>query len=736
MIRMGVRNLGGAFALLALGALLAVTGYQLLFSTFMIYDDEGYVLLSLQNFSNHGGLYDRIFTQYGPFPYLLYDALHRLLGFEYGNTSGRWITLVNWLGTAIACGAIVGRTTRSLLLGAFSLVATFVYLWVMIHEPIHPGGLISCVIAMATWLGVEAWRSDRIQLFVLSVGVAAAVLIFTKINVGVFFLGASVTWLALSTASPAAARGLAWAAAIGAALLPLGLMQAFMDAPWARMFALIFTAGSIGTLLAGRAVALPAIRLQHWNRFAFAFIGTGLLISGVTLLRGTSVEGLISGILLDPLKHPGVYFFAVQWKDGSGLLALASVTFAAWSAWTGAWKTPRWIRVVAGLRLIVVLLCLCSPLGLIPTTFAAWGLSYGVSLAWLFVVPLQQDNRSASARAWVALVFVFQALHVYPVAGSQLNWGTYLWVPLMAMGLHDAQPVVCGWIPAARKWLPHVAAVGVAGVTLFMAGRLFRIGHAQYSTGLPLNLQGAEDLRLVNDLAYTLRIADENLRAHGDLLFSFPGLYSANLWTGLPTPSLNNATHWFSLLSAPAQQEIIDRLIATPRALVLVQRDLLDFLKKDGFSTGGPLHAWLMAHFAKSLAFGGYEIWVRKDRSIAGYSLAHTGKKLPGGIDQLTLTLQRPAAPIARFELCSIERPRDALVVFDGKNSSVLVTPCSPDGQARTATERATFPLTLEGPSTMTVQFSGINVSAKLEHLLLVARDPEGKVLGELLLIE
>jgi hypothetical protein len=64
-----------------LGVVLAFAGYWLLFTTFMVYDDEGYVLISLKHFSEHGGLYHHVYTQYGPFPYLFYDGLHRLFGF-------------------------------------------------------------------------------------------------------------------------------------------------------------------------------------------------------------------------------------------------------------------------------------------------------------------------------------------------------------------------------------------------------------------------------------------------------------------------------------------------------------------------------------------------------------------------------------------------------------------------------------------------------------------------------
>src|SRR5437660_119652 len=42
----------------AFATLLAASGAALLFTTYMIYDDEGYVLFSLHEFVNGGGLYE------------------------------------------------------------------------------------------------------------------------------------------------------------------------------------------------------------------------------------------------------------------------------------------------------------------------------------------------------------------------------------------------------------------------------------------------------------------------------------------------------------------------------------------------------------------------------------------------------------------------------------------------------------------------------------------------------
>jgi hypothetical protein len=286
---------------------LACAGYWLLFTTFMVYDDEGYVLISLKHFSEYGGLYDHVYTQYGPFFYLFYDALHRLLGFAFSNTAGRCITLVNWLGTAAICATWVTRVTRSITWGAFTLAVIFTHLWVMINEPIHPGGLGAFLLALATWAGAEAWRRERFAAFAMITGAAGAMLALIKINVGVFFLGATFVWLALQTKARRPRRVLLWIVALGCAVLPFVLMRTLFAETWVRMFALVFAGASLGVVLTLQASASGVVQAPAWARFFAATAAVTLLVCALTLLRGSSWEGLLDGVLLHPLKHPGVF---------------------------------------------------------------------------------------------------------------------------------------------------------------------------------------------------------------------------------------------------------------------------------------------------------------------------------------------------------------------------------------------------------------------------------------------
>ena len=722
--------------LAALAAALACAGFWLLFSTFQVYDDEGYVLLSLRNFSLHGGLYDRVYSQYGPFIYLLYDVLHRILGFAFTNTSGRWITLVNWLGTAAASAALVGRQTRSVRWAAFTLAGVFTYLWVMINEPVHPGGLLTLLVALGAWLGTEAWTTGKMNRFAALTAVIGAALALTKINVGVFFLGAAFAWLALNTAAPRPARALTWLVALGAAVLPFALMRALFAEPWVRTFAVVFAAGLLALLLAARETARPAVGAQAWKWFAGSLLGAGAVIAGAALLRGTSLRGLLDGVVLEPMKHPGVYFFPMNWRPGTALLALASVALAGAATRAGWTRRPAFRGFVAVARLAAGAVFFCCPLQIIPTSLAAWGMCYGVTLAWLFVLPLRDDDRGAPARAWVALLLVFQSLHAYPVAGSQVNWGTFLWIPLLALGLWDAAPVWQTWGLAASRGLRYAGALVLIAVTVTMPAQLARIGWSQYAHNPPLGLPGAENLRLTSDMVYSTRIMRENLRAHADLLFSFPGLYSANLWTGLPTPTLINATHWFSLLPPARQQEIITRLEASPRSALLVQRDVLDYLAKTGFHPAGPLHDWLMANYEKVLALDGYELWLRHGRQVALFSTGHLAATAPDAPHELELTLAPTAAPVARIELCDYFAPRLPLAEIAGAEPELSLQPITPDGRPAGAPQAAHFPVTFTGPVRMTVRYRGVNTPLARNHGLAVLRDAAGAIVAEARLLE
>lgn len=721
-------------AVIAVVVALAIAAYWLLFTAFMLYDDEGFVLMSLRDFSLHGGLYNQVYTQYGPFPYLLLDGLHRLFGFEFTNTSGRWITAVTWLGTCGLSAALVARVTRSGLWTAFTFAGVFAYLWIMINEPVHPGGLIALLVATAAFAGSHAAERRQPVAFAIVAAAFAAALLLTKVNVGAFLLAATLVWLALHTASKRISRVLTWLAALATALLPAVLMRSLFDAAWARQYALLFVTATLAVILAVRPNAVRTAGPQAWRWFAGVLLAVMGGLAVLTLRRGTSLPALLDGVVLDPLRHPGVYFFAMHWRVGSGVLALVSLGAAAWVTQGERWRQPRVRQVLAAARVLVGGFFLCTLLELIPTSMAGWGMSYGIPLAWLFVLPLQSGGPGAATRAWVALLLVFQFLHAYPIAGSQMNWGTFLWVPLLALGLHEVAALLLPPVASTTRALRLVSAGIVAGATVVVTARFVHLGWTRYTTSEPLGpgLHGAERLRMPDELTFAMRIMTENARVHGDVLFSAPGLYSANLWTGLPTPTLANATHWFTLLRPAQQQAIIDRLAAAARPVVLVQRPLLDYVVTEGFAHRGLLQGWLRTNFEPAFAVYPYELWVRRGRPIAPLSTAVVRVRANQAAAELVLTLPATDGAFDRIEFSDVASRVSPQGTIDLAVARCALAPINLAGEpTAAAVEVGGHPIAVTQLSRLTVEIHGATAARLGSRTLLTLRDGTGRSVAE-----
>ena len=87
---------------------LAWLGHRLVFAQFQNYDDEGYPLLTVQQFLRGLPLYDEVYTQYGPAYYLWQQILHTLMGIPVTHDATRVVTVLVWLVSAVLVGTIGG----------------------------------------------------------------------------------------------------------------------------------------------------------------------------------------------------------------------------------------------------------------------------------------------------------------------------------------------------------------------------------------------------------------------------------------------------------------------------------------------------------------------------------------------------------------------------------------------------------------------------------------------------
>ncbi|MBS0664167.1 MAG: hypothetical protein JSR48_12955 [Verrucomicrobia bacterium] len=732
--------------LLAGAAALTVAAGLMLFSTFMLYDDEGYVLLSLRNFAEHGRLYRDVYTQYGPLPYVLYYGLH-LLGLPFTHTAGRLVTLLAWSGSATLVAWLVWRATRHSALMLAVLAGAFVYLWVMVSEPNHPGGLIALLTAILAAYGYRWLEAGQWTRWAALAGAGAAALALAKINVGVFATLSAVAVLLYHTGTERWRRLVPWIVATGLVVLPFGLMRPLLGAPWVQTYALIFAFAAIPVAfaLAAGAGPLPGPAPRHspWLVAVAAGLAVTVVVLGVVVLRGTTPAELVEGMILGPLHHPGHFSLEFHWPPGA--LTVGSISLAGFLLLQASLRLG-WLRRVSVDSLVGLLrLAAAAALG-----WAIWRFpevspdndvfAYSLPCLWLFLWPLAgEDAAGVNARQWLGLLFLGQWLHPFPVPGSQIAWGTFLALPLAAIGAWQAT----GWL-AGRHGQPStigrlqrmdvMLTLLLAALAVFTGDRLARIG-SRYFDSRPLDLAGAETLRLPDSTTALYRLLVLNATVHGDMLFSLPGMFSFNLWSQQPTPTLANVTHWFSLLDDDQQDAIIASLAAHPRACVIVQAGHLDFLRQRHLTPGGKLYDYVMSHYETAFEIDGFQFRVAKGRRIAPLFTAEIfGSKAagPGVADTLVKldVLLAPGQEIGSIALTAMDEARPAPLVLSRANTRVEVTPIDLSGQPRGPTMAAAFPFAPGGAAEISLYFNRAGAGFSTARTFLVIRDPAGAELA------
>ena len=713
-----------------------------LFSTYMLYDDEGYVLLSLRNFAEHGHLYGDVYSQYGPLPFALYYLLH-LCGMPLTHVAGRTLVVLAWSGSATLAAWAVWRVTRSTAIMLAVLVAVYVYLWIMVSEPSHPGGMIAFITAVMAALGCRLLVAGRWSAWAALAGAGCAALLLTKINIGVFAGMSIVTFLLLHSANDRIRRLAPWGLAAGLALFPFLLMRTLLGTPWVTTFAVIFALSATASVLsAGRGADARATGRQ-WLWAVAGALPVVLIVWGIILARGTTLSELGEGMVLGPLRHPGHFSLTYDWASGAYLAALVSF-FIFGLAWLRMRRAGPGAAdsLVAALRLFAVaglVLALLRFPSLSPDKLV---FGFALSGLWLFLWPLQgEDPNVTLAQRWLGLVFLGQCLHAYPVTGSQIAWGTFLALPLAAIG---------GW--STTRWLvqrPRPAVRRLRAGTLLLQAALLVFAGAlsyrmaeiarRYFESRALQLPGAEPLRLPDGATALYRLLTFNAEAHCDMLFSLPGMFSLNLWTDLPTPTLVNVTHWFSLLDDRQQAEIVRALGAHPRSAVIVQEDHLAFLRKHDLTPGGPLFDYVMREYETAFEIDGFQFRVHRGRQIAPLQTAElffrdvpaTAPKAEVANSMVKLCLLLPPdQQVARVDLVQMEDPRWPPLILTGKNVRIEVTPINLEGQPVQETQTRTFPFALRGPALVAFYFDRAGLPLSSARTLIVVRNAAGAELA------
>jgi hypothetical protein len=721
-----------------LGATLVVTAYLLVNTTFMPYDDEGYMLISFRNYLTGLRLYDDVFSQYGPWPYVYHELITQGQPALMTHSLGRALTILHWVSMALLCGVLSWRLTRSQLAALVTAVITFGLCWQNTSEPSHPGSHITVLVSLAAVLVSLLADTRRPVLVYAGLGIIAAFLLLTKINVGLLLVAALGCIVLRYTAWPERWRRTgAVLAAAGLIAVPWVLLGRQLEHAWVLILALQFTLAAAGLLWVSPATSATAsLPARAWLAAPLACLLAGGLVCLQAGRHGTGIDSLLHGILLNPLRMPAHFLVGLTWYPEVWVLAgagLVVVGKAGQEIRTQGRPALSTIRLIAGLRcvLLAVFVIFCRTW---PSYFGIFHFAaYCLPLLPVFLVPLSDAEHGTRqlARWAAAVVALLQVLHVFPVAGSQLAWATFLCVPVLMAGLFDLRVVLPDLLPKGGRGLIRAGGIALIVAAMGQLGLLAHTGWQRYTHSRPLDLPGAGDIRLDGTTRQTFRLLNLNASIHADLLFSRQGMFSHNLWSGIPTPTAQNATHWFWLLNEARQREIVARLAATPRTALITARSLDEFMAKQNIPLGGPLHEFVQHHYRPLFQYGDFTFHVPSgSRAEAFGRFALLTPEADAGTILVRSNVLLDGQP-ARIGLEMINSPWTPGPDLLTPQAQAIAEPINREGQPAGEPVPLPSPRPLRGLYRLSVICPRLPPKLPWQEYAVVVRDADGRVLSE-----
>jgi hypothetical protein len=412
---------------------------------------------------------------------------------------------------------------------------------------------------------------------------------------------------------------------VGFVALPLLLMTSKAGEAWARHYAVHVAVAALAVV-----IALRARGAGRRDSKELWWLGGGLLVVGVTVClaifaTGTSPSGLIDAMILKPLRFPSAYSNPLRLSNWTYVLDLLALVGALgyWYVVRNREARPRLAHtlLVSGLSILVGLYMALSVVGktaLLDSVSSGGAFQLGLlSFAWVALIqpPGKPDEATQFARLLLPPLAVLQALHAFPVAGSQVLWSALLLIPVGALCVANGVGGIAFSLDVQRERRALFAIGGIAAtvtmvplVTIELKQELDG-ARAAYHGSVSLGLPGAEDVRVSpKDVAnYQAIVAaiDQNCKS----FVMLPEMPSFYFWTQQQPPTGSIASG-FTTLSDDAHQQ---RVIEDTRSI-----DGLCLLENDQVARGwwggipqAPLVRYLHRGFVPIATFGDYQLLKR-----------------------------------------------------------------------------------------------------------------------------
>ena len=407
-------------------------------------------------------------------------------------------------------------------------------------------------------------------------------------------------------------------------------MRQDLGRDWARIYAVhagvaIVAAGAVVYGLAeGRRLGLA-----EWCQIGLGYLGLSAIVVAVLLLTGTSLAAMVENLVVSPSRIAGSFCVPLQvscgyWSAAASLLSAIVVVVCQ----RRLARRSLAIAVAKGLygmlgTLVLVLDPCCQMCQLLP-----W--------LWLVMLPSGRDQASKTLgtfpRAILCLLAAWQGLQAYPVAGTQIAVGTFLFIPAYSLCLHDAISTFTLEPWSVRLLLRFSPRTGLLLRGLAFAA-LFCLFAAQwcpplpqwryYASLSPLDLPGAHYLRLPEDKANAYRVLTCYVEHECDTFITCPGLNSLYFWTRKAPPTYFNISGETVLPNHRQQTLIVAALRRAKRPLIVLNDGKVisnarkaRFPESIGSMGNGPLAVFVDGTFGEIKRLGSFHILAPKTLSM------------------------------------------------------------------------------------------------------------------------
>ncbi|MEZ6137480.1 MAG: hypothetical protein R3C53_21540 [Pirellulaceae bacterium] len=577
-----------------LATLVLAIAWPAVFSTFAPYDDEAYVMMTLQTYLQGHPLYGETHTQYGPAFYQLTAPLHSFVQWPLTHFGVRSKTVFVWLVSSLLALGIVRRCTRSKIAAVTTTLLVTLQLDKLALEPGHPQELgLLCTLAIM-YLVVrqpsEITRSEILPGGISQkshrdgwcVGALAATAGMIKLNCGLV----TALPLIITAAAKSPAMGRSRQALPLLILLPT-LVLAWMSSGDARMLVWTLWIGGAAMWLVWKATCAPtqvAIcpHAQPWRVLTTTLAAGGLATFGylvVAALHGSTAVDLWHGIVGQHSKFSQTFLKPID-------LPVAAVLILGVMVLRAARLLPRQFLATNVLdehvRLVAFAAVATSVAGHagLPLLHGLEPRGAGQLLAWTIPGWLiwfwGSSVAESPTKLCLALIAVLSPWIAFPVSGTQLQIGTLPGLIVLGVCFGQYLESRCLVAKDAKPTAPAVLSMALVGLAACIA----TAGHWwRYADGTPLGLPGTACMRLpawIVDEQQAIVAAIKTSQAP-TLLIDGHGHNRFHFWTDKAPLTAANPTFWPRMLT-PREQRNLREAIEKQTQLCVVrtpQRDAL-----------------------------------------------------------------------------------------------------------------------------------------------------------------